>query len=76
LQTPGTIWLKSTMPLRQDARCVGDWLEHGRSARPRRDDLVILDWLPWSHTSSVDGGEAAVATLEDDACAEWIGCPG
>jgi feruloyl-CoA synthase len=23
----GTIWLRSTMPLRQDARCVGDWLE-------------------------------------------------
>ena len=24
----GSIWLRSTTPLQQHARCVGDWLEH------------------------------------------------
>src|SRR5450631_3415783 len=32
----GTIWLKSTMPLRQDARCVGDWLEQWVQQSPER----------------------------------------
>ena len=32
----GTIWLKSTMPLRQDARCVGDWLEQWAQKSPER----------------------------------------
>jgi len=32
----GTIWLKSTMPLRQDARCVGDWLEQWAQQSPER----------------------------------------
>jgi feruloyl-CoA synthase len=32
----GTIWLKSTTPLRQDARCVGDWLEQWAQQSPER----------------------------------------
>jgi feruloyl-CoA synthase len=32
----GTIWLTSTMPLRQDARCVGDWLEQWAQKSPER----------------------------------------
>ncbi len=32
----GAIWLKSTMPLRQDARCVGDWLEQWAQKSPER----------------------------------------
>src|SRR5258707_14617486 len=32
----GTIWVKSTMPLRQDARCVGDWLEQWAQQSPER----------------------------------------
>src|SRR6202051_767406 len=32
----GTIGLKSTMPLRQDARCVGDWLEQWAQKSPER----------------------------------------
>src|ERR1700730_5357448 len=32
----GAIWLKSTMPLRQDARCVGDWLEQWAPQSPER----------------------------------------
>ena len=32
----GSIWLKSTAPLQQDARCVGDWLEHWARQTPDR----------------------------------------
>ena len=32
----GTIWLKSTAPLQQHARCVGDWLEHWARQTPGR----------------------------------------
>jgi feruloyl-CoA synthase len=32
----GSIWLKSTTPLRQAARCVGDWLEHWARQMPDR----------------------------------------
>src|SRR6202043_2355423 len=32
----GTIWLKSTMPLRQATRCVGDWLEQWAQKSPER----------------------------------------
>jgi feruloyl-CoA synthase len=32
----GTIWLKSTTPLRQHARCVGDWLEQWAQQSPER----------------------------------------
>ena len=33
----GSIWLKSTVPLQQSARCVGDWLEHWARQTPERD---------------------------------------
>ena len=40
----GSIWLKSTTPLQQDARCVGDWLE--RWARQGRlSDTKREGWL-------------------------------
>jgi feruloyl-CoA synthase len=32
----GSIWLKSTTPLREAARCVGDWLEHWARQAPDR----------------------------------------
>jgi feruloyl-CoA synthase len=32
----GSIWLKSNLPLRQAARCVGDWLEHWARQTPDR----------------------------------------
>jgi len=32
----GSIWLKSTTPLQQDARCVGDWLERWARQTPER----------------------------------------
>jgi feruloyl-CoA synthase len=32
----GTIWLKSNTPLRQHARCVGDWLEQWAQQSPER----------------------------------------
>jgi feruloyl-CoA synthase len=35
----GTIWLKSAAPLREGARCVGDWLEHWARQAP---DKVFL----------------------------------
>ena len=35
----GTIWLKSAAPLREGARCVGDWLEHWARQTP---DKVFL----------------------------------
>src|SRR4030081_1754863 len=32
----GSIWLKSSAPLQQSARCVGDWLEHWAQQTPDR----------------------------------------
>jgi feruloyl-CoA synthase len=32
----GSIVLKSTVPLRESARCVGDWLEHWARQTPDR----------------------------------------
>ena len=33
----GSIILKSTTPLRESARCIGDWLEHWARQAPDRD---------------------------------------
>ena len=35
-RTDGSIILKSTTPLGQSARCVGDWLEHWARQAPER----------------------------------------
>src|SRR5580693_1112714 len=32
----GSIWLRSTTPLQQGVRCVGDWLEHWARQTPER----------------------------------------
>jgi len=32
----GSIWLRSTTPLQQHARCVGDWLEHWARQKPEK----------------------------------------
>ncbi|HXL13407.1 MAG TPA: feruloyl-CoA synthase [Bradyrhizobium sp.] len=32
----GSIWLRSTTPLQQSVRCVGDWLEHWARQTPER----------------------------------------
>src|SRR6185312_5409645 len=49
----GSIILKSTMPLRESARCVGDWLEHWARQTPDRiflGDRADVD-APWSTVS-------------------------
>jgi hypothetical protein len=46
----GSIWLRSTMPLQQDARCVGDWLEHWARQKPEKiflGERAGLD-TPWN----------------------------
>jgi feruloyl-CoA synthase len=46
----GSIILKSTTPLRESARCIGDWLEHWARQAPDRiflADRVAAD-APWS----------------------------
>jgi feruloyl-CoA synthase len=46
----GSIWLKSTAPLQQYARCVGDWLEHWARQAPERIFLGERSDLdaPWT----------------------------
>jgi feruloyl-CoA synthase len=46
----GSIWLRSTTPLQQDARCVGDWLEHWARQKPEKiflGERAGVD-APWS----------------------------
>jgi feruloyl-CoA synthase len=46
----GSIILKSTTPLRESARCIGDWLEHWARQAPGR--ILLADRAsadaPWS----------------------------
>ena len=64
----GGIWLKSTTPLQQGARCVGDWLEHWARQTP---DRIFL-----GERSSVDAQWATVtytdALRQVRAGAAWI----
>jgi feruloyl-CoA synthase len=64
----GSIWLKSTTPLQQGARCVGDWLEHWARQTP---DRIFL-----GERSSVDAQWATVtytdALRQVRADAAWI----
>ena len=64
----GSIWLKSTTPLQQGARCVGDWLEHWARQTP---DRIFL-----GERSSVDAQWATVtytdALRQVRAGAAWI----
>ncbi len=52
----GTIWLKSTAPLQQHARCVGDWLEHWARQTPGRiflGERLGVD-VPWTTVTYQD----------------------
>jgi feruloyl-CoA synthase len=64
----GSIILKSTMPLRDGARCVGDWLEHW--ARQAPDRIFVADranaGAPWSTVTYRD------ALKQVRAAAAWI----
>ena len=64
----GSIILKSTMPLRDGARCIGDWLEHW--ARQAPDRIFLADRasadVPWSTVSYSD------ALQQVRAAAAWI----
>jgi feruloyl-CoA synthase len=64
----GTIWLKSTMPLRQDARCVGDWLELWARRAPDKVFLGERSNLdaPWTTVSYKD------ARRQVRSIAAWI----
>jgi feruloyl-CoA synthase len=64
----GTIWLKSTMPLRQDARCVGDWLELRARQTPDKVFLGARSNLdaPWTTVSYKD------ARRQVRSIAAWI----
>ena len=46
----GSIWLRSTTPLQQHARCVGDWLEHWARLKPEKIFLGERSSVdaPWS----------------------------
>jgi feruloyl-CoA synthase len=64
----GTIWLKSTMPLRQDARCVGDWLEQWEQKSPERIFLAERSdaGAPWTTVTYRD------ALRQVRSVAAWI----
>jgi feruloyl-CoA synthase len=64
----GSIILKSTVPLKQSARCVGDWLEHWARQTPQRiflADRAGVD-APWRIVSYTD------ALRQVRATAAWI----
>src|SRR5882724_2994210 len=52
----GSIILKSTTPLKESARCVGDWLEHWARLTPQR--IFLADrasaGAPWQTVSYAD----------------------
>src|SRR5215203_6585319 len=64
----GSIILKSTMPLRDGARCIGDWLEHW--ARQAPDRIFVADRAgadaPWSTVTYKD------ALQQVRSAAAWI----
>ena len=64
----GSIILKSTVPLKQGARCVGDWLEHWARQAPQRiflADRASAD-APWRAVSYAD------ALRQVRSAAAWI----
>ena len=64
----GSIILKSTAPLRQSARCVGDWLEHWARQTPDRiflADRAAVD-VPWATVTYQD------ALKQVRSAAAWI----
>ncbi len=64
----GTIWLKSTAPLQQHARCVGDWLEHWARQTPGRiflGERLGVD-VPWTTVTYQD------ALRQVRSTAAWI----
>jgi feruloyl-CoA synthase len=64
----GSIWLKSTTPLRQHARCVGDWLEQWARQRPERIFLGGRSSVdaPWTTLTYKD------ASRQVRSVAAWI----
>jgi feruloyl-CoA synthase len=64
----GSIWLKSTTPLQQGARCVGDWLEHWARQTPDRIFLGERSSVeaPWTTVTYTD------ALRQVRAGAAWI----
>jgi feruloyl-CoA synthase len=64
----GSIWLRSTTPLQQDARCVGDWLEHWARQKPEKiflGERAGVD-APWSTVTYKD------ALRQVRSVAAWI----
>ncbi|MEH2565508.1 feruloyl-CoA synthase [Bradyrhizobium sp. AZCC 2289] len=64
----GSIVLKSTMPLRECARCVGDWLEHWATQTPDRIFLgerasVDAPWTTVTYRQAVGQVRAAAAWI-------------
>jgi feruloyl-CoA synthase len=67
-RSDGSIWLKSTAPLKQSARCVGDWLEHW--ARQTPDKIFLGERFgvdaPWTTVTYRD------ALRQVRSVAAWI----
>jgi feruloyl-CoA synthase len=64
----GSIWLRSTTPLQQDARCVGDWLERWARQKPAKiflGERAGVD-APWSTVTYKD------ALQQVRSVAAWI----
>jgi feruloyl-CoA synthase len=64
----GSIWLKSTTPLQQGARCVGDWLEHWARQTPDRIFLgerssVNAQWATVTYTDALRQVRAGAAWI-------------
>ncbi|MDI4237977.1 feruloyl-CoA synthase [Bradyrhizobium sp. Arg237L] len=64
----GSIIVRSTVPLREGARCVGDWLEHWARQMPNRAFLAERAdvEVPWTTVSYAD------ALAQVRALASWI----
>jgi feruloyl-CoA synthase len=64
----GSIWLKSTAPLQQGARCVGDWLEHWARQAPERIFLGERSSVdaPWTTVTYQD------ALRQARSIAAWV----
>ncbi|MBA4038613.1 MAG: feruloyl-CoA synthase, partial [Bradyrhizobium sp.] len=64
----GSIILKSTTPLRESARCIGDWLEHWARQAPERFFLAdrASGDAPWSTITYRD------ALKQVRSAAAWI----
>jgi feruloyl-CoA synthase len=64
----GSIWLRSTTPLQQHARCVGDWLEHWARQKPEKIFLGERSSVdaPWTTVTYQD------ALRQVRSSAAWI----